>query len=84
MVNDDDHKKFDTILSKIFQIQWGKTTLLNNLIGVYFVPSEQYSSKEGVTLTRLNSEDWTNLIKKGIMHYGNTNLFFSWFLSTKG
>lgn len=71
LINEDDRKKFETILNKIFQLQWGKTTVLSNLKDVYFVPSEQYNNKQDtVALSRLNSEDWGSSIKKGIQYFG--------------
>lgn len=68
---EDDRKKVDSIVNKVFQMQWGKSTILSNLKDTYYVPAERFSNtQEVLPLTRLNTEDWTNLVKKGILHYG--------------
>ncbi|GLV36072.1 beethoven [Carabus blaptoides fortunei] len=70
LVCEDDRKKVDSIVNKMFQMQWGKSTILSNLKDSYYVPAERFSNNQEILpLTRLNAEDWINLVKKGILHY---------------
>lgn len=70
MVNDLDREKFESILNKQFQLKWGKSVILNNLKDIFYVPvSSSNKSNDLMPLIRLNSNDWAEIIKKGISYF---------------
>lgn len=52
-------------------MKWGKSVVLNNLKHVYYVPTDVFDGRNDLlSLNRINSEDWVNMVKKGISFYG--------------
>lgn len=88
LVNDDDRTKFEAIIGKILQLKWGKSVIIHNLKGIFHVPTDGYNgANEIVPLIRLNTEEWINMVQKGIAYFGkafNETASMSTFYSVSG
>lgn len=69
LVNDADRTKLSAILNNIFLSDWGKSYLTDKVIGSFYIPSFT-STRASSNLSKLQPEDWFNMIRKGLMQYG--------------
>ncbi|XP_015834463.1 cytoplasmic dynein 2 heavy chain 1 [Tribolium castaneum] len=69
LVREEDRLKLDHILGEVFKAQWSSSNL-KNVQNYFYVPSPQNSSTENSYLQKLNQEEWSTTVKKGIIQYG--------------
>lgn len=76
MVNANDGSKLDSIINIVLRNNWNKTNLLKMIENCFYVPAPQFTASPGlISLSKSNSEEWTDILKKGIMLYGTYTHF---------
>lgn len=71
LINDDDRSKLSNILNEAFKNQWGAPNITKNIQNNFYVPAPQYSSNnDNPQLQKLNQEEWSATVRKGIIQYG--------------
>lgn len=70
LVREEDRLKLEHILTEVFKTHWSSSNF-RNIQNYFYVPPSQFSSNtENFYLQKLNQEEWSSTVKKGITQYG--------------
>ncbi|XP_017783105.1 PREDICTED: cytoplasmic dynein 2 heavy chain 1 [Nicrophorus vespilloides] len=70
LVSDEDRNKMIEIINNGIQMEWNKMNVVRNVLDNFYVASSQFNTNKLYTpLTKLNADDWSTIVNKGIIQY---------------
>lgn len=72
MVTENEKTNLHNIINNYLQKDWGKSNILKTIKNHYYI--SQTINEKCPTLSKINEEDWIELVNNGIKFYGKLSL----------